>query len=489
MPIPFFSSLPSAVTTVAEPDPRPAHPSAKLPIELWREIFVHATKVAGGYDTSFNSPFEFSDITDGHNAFLKRLSTNHRTKQILCLVSRQWRAIAQELIFEYLFLQDTYDWTKLADGLEDSIRHDVERGGHGAGWYVRRLEISTLCWTKALGSAAARVVRCCPNLRVLTVGAFEESDGVPAELVAAVFETCPRALRSLDWTCDLGLAQTVQMFRLLPRVSSLQSFFMCVQHDLDAILKELKTLERVELPYLHTLELVSPDTDPSDVLTVMESWRLPSIRQVVLCGQAELEHASAFFATHGPQLHTLEFDYAGEQETSIGPEGPTRGAAMLLARCPNIKELVLQVHWAASQATRGHAAIERVGLRGLHLLAHAQARARGGALALPEHDAEQRTVLHALGAAFPMLLDRTRYPNVKLVRLLDFDQSRFRSVPWRSSGVAFWAFWVKRFERVGVRLEDHSGDLVRVVFREVNVLLPEDMPGGVPPRRQVQLHL
>ncbi|KAI5122392.1 hypothetical protein M0805_002943 [Coniferiporia weirii] len=490
MEIPFFPpplSLPpkAAVAPVYGPY---AHPSAKLPIELWREIFVHATKVAGGYDTSFMSPFEFSDITDGYTVFLKRLSANHRTKQTLCLVSKRWRAIARELMFEYLFLQDTYDWTRLADGLEVSKRMDGERGGHGAGWYVRRLEVSTHSWNDALGAAAARVIRCCPNLRVVTVGALDESGGVPAELIRAVFETCPRALRSVDWTCDLGPAQTALMFSLLPRAQKMQAFFLCVQHDVSASIKQaLDTLKQIRLPHMHSLEVVSPDIDPSVVLTLMASWDLPVLRQVVLCGQIDLCDAHTFFAAHGPKLRTLEFDYAGEPEASVElGDLPERGPAMLFARCPNLKEVVLQVHWAAGQATPGHASVERIGVRGLHLLAHAHARTRGGALALRERDAEQRAVLDALCAAFQIFLTPPLFPKVTLVRLLDFDQSRFRSVPWRVESVTKWAFWVKRFERVGVRLEDHKGDLVRVIFREINVLLPEDeLYAGLGSRLQI----
>ncbi|THH01192.1 hypothetical protein EW145_g6960, partial [Phellinidium pouzarii] len=353
MDIPFFSSptsLPTKAASILAPDPFVTQACAKLPTELWKEIFIHATEVEGGYDTSYMSPFEFSDIVDGYNVFLKQLSVNHRTKQTLCLVSKRWRAIAQELIFEYLFLQDTYDWTKLADGLEESKRIDVEHGGHGAGWYVKRLEVSTMSWNEALGSAAARVIRCCPNLRVVTVGAFEEYGGVPAELVRAVFETCPRNLRSLDWTCDLGPAQTALMLSLLPRAEQLHALFLCVQHDIsNSIIKRLEGLKQKRLPHMHTLEVLSPDNDPSVVLTLMASWELPALRQLVLCGQTDLDDARTFFAAHGPKLQTLEFDYAGEPEEPVGSDPPDRGPGMLFARCPNLKEVVLHAHWAATQ--------------------------------------------------------------------------------------------------------------------------------------------
>lgn len=419
--------------------------------------------------------------------FIKKFKENHRTKQMLCLVSRTWRVVAQELIFEYIFLNNDYDWSKLADGFEESRRVDIGRGRHGAGWYVKRIEINTKYWTEELGCAAARVIRCCPNMRVLTVGADEEKyGGVPVDVIMAVFQTCPRAIRSLDWTCDLGPATMTTLFGLISIASKLESLFLFVQQNIHvAHVERLKAAGQVSLPELHTLELVSTDFDPSIVLTLISLWNLPRLRQVVLCGQCDLDHAFRFFEAHGSKLHSLEFDYAGEPEPDLvaesqlhtpGPhEIPQKGPAMVLLMCPNLRELVLHTHWAAFQAQPGHPNVERIGLRGLHLLASSSQPRRVGAVVLrPQLDEEQRAALHALKLAFPILINRNLYPKVTAIRLLDFDQSRFRSVPWRAGRVAFWAFWVTRFERIGVRLEDHAGNLVQLVFREVNVFLPED---------------
>lgn len=396
----------------------------------------------------FRSPFEFSDITDGYIAFLKRLSVNHKTKQTLCLVSKRWRAIVYELIFEYLFLQDSFDWDKLASGLEASESDGEARGGHGAGWYVRRLEILTLAWTPERGAAAARVIRCCPNLRILTVGAIEEACGIPPEILDAVFEACPRGLRSLDWTCDIGAGQTERMLRLLPRAKGLRSLFMCVQRPLDPK-EDLEVLKNVELQQLHTVELVSADHDPSDMLDLMSHWSLPGLRQVVLCGQTGLREGTEFFTAHGPRIHTLEFDQIG---TKCGE---------VLTLCPELRELVVNMAYAHSQVDRGHPKVQRVGLRGLNVVE------RGFQ--------EQTFVINALKQTFPLFLDRKRFPAVKLVRLLDFDGSKFKSIKWRATDIAFWAFWTKRFERMAVRLEDHEGKLITIKFSEVNILLPEDL--------------
>ena len=55
MSILYFPQVPSSVAQapLAIPYPSHLHPSAELPIELWKEIFVLATQVPGGYNTSY----------------------------------------------------------------------------------------------------------------------------------------------------------------------------------------------------------------------------------------------------------------------------------------------------------------------------------------------------------------------------------------------------------------------------------------------------
>ncbi len=404
-----------------------------------------------------SSPFDFSEITDGYGAFLCRLSQNHRVKQTLCLVSRSWHAIAQELIFEYLFLQDGFDWTALAQGLEITRETDDLYKGRGAGWYVRRLEIRTYTWTPVLASAAARVIRCCPNLRMLTIGAIEgpssepDLEGVPLEVISAVFDTCPGALGALDWTCDLGTPATHDMFVELPKMKLLQSFFMCVQlpYVYPDTYAELRRIRAVRLEELHTLEIASPDSDPSGVLGVMAHWDLPSLKQVTLCGQRLVQSGIPFFVSHGPRLTTFEFDHIGD------------GANRILELCSNITELVTHIRFADKQILGGHETVRRLGLRGLYMVEHSYS--------------DRCNIIEAFKAIFPVLLDKTSYPLIKVVRLLDFQQVRFAEQKWRATDVVFWAFWAKKFQRNDVRVEDHEGKVLAIKFSEATVMLPEEI--------------
>lgn len=73
-----------------------------------------------------------------------------------------------------------------------------------------------------------------------------------------------------------------------------------------------------------------------------------------------------------------------------------------------------------------------------------------------------------------MILSAGTFPALQLVWLLDFEQERFSTRKWSPADIVLWAFWVRRFERLGVRLEDHNGQLIRTEFSEINVLLPGD---------------
>lgn len=454
--------------SVAVPSQGP-HPSAKLPTEIWRMIFDYATVVPRGSDCSLvqvalfsyidvlitrtnaynSSPFDLSVLSNGYSAFLRSLSDNHLTKQTICLVSRKWRAIAQELIFEYLFLQDGFDWHALAEGLEASRGVDEAQGARGAGWYVKRLEICALQWTEKSTHSAARVIRCCPNLRVITIGIMgNPGNSLPQEVVNAVFHSpCACSLRCIEWSSDLG-PQTEMVFKSLPQAVNLESLFLCVQQPFEPN----NAVIGLSLPKLHTFEIVSVEEDIRGVLKVMATWELPSLRRIVFTGLTGTEALIPFFTAHGPQLSILEFDVLGDNGDPI------------LRLCPLVSELVLHVHWAhVHKFSSNHPGVQRVGLRGLNFRDHRN------------RDSYVHAALESLKRCFHTILVLGRFPSLQLVRLLDFEQSVFGRRSWSTSDVVTWAFWVTRFERLGVRLEDHEGQLIKVDFRKMNVQLPEDI--------------
>ncbi|TDL24364.1 hypothetical protein BD410DRAFT_118962 [Rickenella mellea] len=437
------------------------HPSAKLPNELWRQVFSFATMVPRGFDTSLTSPFDFSEISDGYNAFLKRLSKNHRTKQAICLVSRKFRAIAQELIFEYLFLQDGFDWNKLAEGLETSRDIDEAQGGRGAGWYVKRLEICTANWLckEAMGAAAARVIRCCPNLRRLMIGGSDEA-GIPAELVHAVFETCPQALRCLQWATDLG-PQTRLMLSLLPVVRNLEFLFLYATELYIPSSDPNHPEYNAEFPNLHTLEIVATDLDVSGLLNVMATWKIPRLQHVIITGarQTGSDDPLPFFLAHGACISILEFDYLTDFHGNACDQA--------LALCTSLQDLILHVHFAPVQARAGHPKVKRIGIRGLNFLDCSHSSVR--------------TALDSLKYTLTLVL--SRFPSLEAVRLLDFEQERFKLRMWRSDDVVQWAFWVQRFKRREIRLEDHRGDVIDFAISDINIVLPEDPPQRCPHSR------
>ncbi len=83
--------------------------------------------------------------------------------------------------------------------------------------------------------------------------------------------------------------------------------------------------------------------------------------------------------------------------------------------------------------------------------------------------------VEALKAIFAVVLDKKSYPRIEVVRLLDLSTDTFRGAKWRAIDVVFWAFWVKKFKRNGVRIEDHEGEALAIKFSEATVILPEEI--------------
>ncbi len=234
-------------------------------------------------------------------------------------------------------------------------------------------------------------------------------------------------------------------------MKQLQLFCMCVELDwLDPVTyAEVSQIRAVVLAELHTLEIVSPDNDPTGVLDVMAHWDLPSLKQVTLCGQRRVHSSIPFFVTHSPQLTTLEFNHIGDD------------AGRILELCSNITELVTHIHFVDEQILGGHETVERLGLRGLCMAEHSYS--------------DRCNIVESLKAIFPIVLNKTSYPRIEVIRLLDYQQTRFAEQKWRATDIAFWAFLVKKFWRYGVWIEDHEGKVLGIKFSEATVMLPEEI--------------
>ena len=271
----------------------------------------------------------------------------------------------------------------------------------GPGWFVKRIDICTAEWTNERGILASRVLRCCPNLRFATFTldrTYVSPVQIAMPLIRTLFGCCSSKLESLEWTFDVGDVQSALMLAMMHKCKSLRRLTMCWHGQRESLLGMLpENAKKTELRELHSLEVVSLDVDPSTLLERLAEWRLPSLRQVVITGQIDLADAKAFFVKHGEKIRLLEFDHAGDAQIEphpphpvhgpatdgqgslghgnahgpLGPDDdglPSRGPAMLLARCPNLEDLVLQLHWIPLQALSGHPRVTRIGIRGLMVL-------------------------------------------------------------------------------------------------------------------------
>ncbi len=205
-------------------------------------------------------------------------------------------------------------------------------------------------------------------------------------------------------------------------------------HDLSLCLSDNYTssgaapITVVALVFLNTLEICL--SNPSDMLASVQHWHLPSLRCISLCGQDVKQVTDStkiipFFEVHGPRLTILEFDCIARLGT-------------IYKHCHNLSEVVTQTGFAVShlgilELVYGHPNLTCFGLRGF-LDAEANVFARFEATLFFHH-------------AFPILLDKQRYPKLQTVRLLDYNHDRFFEHEWFVSQYKIWSYWSDWFKR------------------------------------------
>jgi len=70
---------------------------------------------------------------------------------------------------------------------------------------------------------------------------------------------------------------------------------------------------------------------------------------------------------------------------------------------------------------------------------------------------------------------KQKMPSLRVVRLVDFDPDSWQSMYREASEVAKWQRWQVRWEFLGVRFEDHKGELMRIPQDLLDLLEERDL--------------
>ena len=140
-----------------------------IPSEILRHILREATYLP--LDTEWNYPTEIA-LWDGWTSETNPSSTKV-LRMNLVLVSKRWREIAIEFLYEclHLFPRDGELETEQAMASQlDALASVFEKSGSpGYGWWTRRIEISSLAIRPAATDSLGRFLNTCSNVHTVSL--------------------------------------------------------------------------------------------------------------------------------------------------------------------------------------------------------------------------------------------------------------------------------------------------------------------------------
>lgn len=295
---------------VAAKSPKISYQS--LPSELLLEIFRYATYVPRSRKLTPVDPFIPSHHSAGN---LNTLALSTRTKFHLVLVCKEWRELANELLYEYVVISSLRRARLISRTLAESAQNVLSEEGarkglanhtnNGQGQWVRHLEVHSGIRTsekRLFLSEIASILVKCNNL--LSFSGFWTYD-VPPTFVDGILQTTRNTLHGLSWTQPL--------FRFDYNGTVSEPIFTSKHLNL---LRDLKILELLEMPK-HSLP--NPEMLPEEHHELILTQKTPHLLQsgITLPHVTTLRIASvpallAFASTLSlPSLHTFIIDSSG----------------------------------------------------------------------------------------------------------------------------------------------------------------------------------
>ncbi|KAJ7101952.1 hypothetical protein C8R44DRAFT_348936 [Mycena epipterygia] len=336
------------------PTPIPT-PTPHPPPEIWRLIFRFATRSDTSYHVDY-LPFqpiqELQETADSMKNEWLRL----QTCLSLIRVSRSFRAVAAEFLYEDVRICGAQGLESLFAGLTRSAREDIS---DGYGTYIRRLELPQRRTTFSTESHSSPfpihpipcdpdairlvdILRLCPRLEILIRPCLRLDAENITFWATLVGKSCdlslPRLMR-LEWhESELdprfyGNNNTDRLREIVSHSPNLRYLFLSSDRQ--------NSLADLSLPRsLHTLRLNRSHFHSQSVQKFRTKSRyhcdVPNFRNLVL--HTTLPTALLdFVATNGQQLRVLELAFAPQMVFS------SNQMQRLLSRCPKLEELAYYI--------------------------------------------------------------------------------------------------------------------------------------------------
>ncbi|TFK44305.1 hypothetical protein BDQ12DRAFT_640820 [Crucibulum laeve] len=428
-------------------------PLPDLPLEIWLEIFQFATYVHRSASLKPLDPFTLKR-TSNNAMGANSPSLALKTKLALVLVSRSWRRIAVQMLYEHLTIRSPVRADAILVVLRGSCRVEgfnyvaQSAWGQGYGQWARHIEI----YTHARGAnklqylqTLFRIFQLCPNLRILS-GVWKHP--LPVDFLNVISRIYGSSLQSLYWNeqspMELGLRphytlagpQFLGSFRAL-RVLDLRHFIGCDLSNCSRV------LEKPTLPLVKDLIL---STHPRCLQTA-SFLSLPALcnltLKVSIGDPLSTDLLTDFLKHHGEKLITVDLpspspDSEPEPDSSHSRRtAPHVNPDIFLQPdiCPNLLAFAFPIT-SPVLSPYINQSIRRIGLRGV----------RSDSL-YPDKSSSGKSHL--------MAITPDKYPNLELVQTVGY------LVEAETDGLIrdVFIWWVERFEKLGIDFLDGEGVL------------------------------
>jgi hypothetical protein len=291
----------------------------------------------------------------------------------------------------------------------------------------------------------------CTNLKVLSIPHLHSGvwPGCPIhpEITTSILARS-HSLQDLglgDWIANPTLFQDPQSFMFLETLSL--SFRYWGGDDSNFMIRNFPP---ASLPRLHTLKLGSVLEEVAEYISEwISGWVLPSLVSV-FAGPSIRRHLveSNFLRNHGPKIISLVM---GKR-----PIDHSEGIALpILEQCTSLRNLLFSVTLQSlpTPFTPAHTANVEINF-----------------LLYPgrESPAERPTVysnanISGVFAGESILFSQLGYPQITSVRLTGFQNYSFNSFKWKDRSITDrMERWIKEWRTENVRLEDLTGELLRI---------------------------
>ncbi|KZT40664.1 hypothetical protein SISSUDRAFT_1127117 [Sistotremastrum suecicum HHB10207 ss-3] len=289
----------------------------QLPVELARLIMRHATATDHWDTIVFDGPLD-SKCAERRRVDARQMDSSRRTKLALVGVSRAWRYIANEFLYEHLEVDPCRDLTSLVNALSKS-----DATGRLNASYTRRLDLFDIYrWDDDHepaddGFPVIALLRLCDHLSILRVlGLWEVREKGVDSIITTLAQTCPHSLRKLEFHPQIEPMAMMQRLRL----SSLQELSQrCPRlESIKVWMRDVPVIPQEPVFHLHHLSALDVFLGNTSILgnhgiskflLELAQVDLPDLRHFIVEGDRRACPAQVglaeFLARHASSLQTL----------------------------------------------------------------------------------------------------------------------------------------------------------------------------------------